>query len=261
MRRHTSLILTGALLALGTGSDIRATNGRDDVAPPAAKKVPHVREMHGDRFDDAYFWLREKSNPEVVKYLEAENGYTEAAMKPFAPLQETLYKEMLGRIKETDLSVPARKDRLLLLFAHRAGQAVPHPLPEEGQPRGGRGDHPRRQRAGEGPEVHGRRRAQRQRRWPPARLLDRQHRLPRVSPVREGPAHRRGAREPGGEGEFGGVGRRQPHAVLQHPRCGQAALPRLPPRRRRRKTMCCCTRRRTSASASGSRARAARATC
>jgi oligopeptidase B len=125
MRRHTSLILTGALLALGTGSDIRATNGRDDVAPPVAKKVPHVREMHGDRFDDAYFWLREKSNPEVVKYLEAENGYTEAAMKPFAPLQETLYKEMLGRIKETDLSVPVRKDGYYYYSRTEQGKQYP----------------------------------------------------------------------------------------------------------------------------------------
>ena len=60
------------------------------------------------RLKDDYFWLREKNNPEVIKYLEAENAYTEEVMKPTKELQETLYKEMLGRIKQTDLSVPSR---------------------------------------------------------------------------------------------------------------------------------------------------------
>jgi oligopeptidase B len=67
-----------------------------------------VRTLHGDKFDDDYFWLREKTNPAVTKYLEAENAYTTSVMQPFAALQDTLYKEMLGRIKQTDLSVPAR---------------------------------------------------------------------------------------------------------------------------------------------------------
>src|SRR4030095_8055818 len=57
---------------------------------------------------DDYFWLREKDNPDVTKHLEAENAYTEEVMKPTKALQETLYKEMLGRIKQTDLSVPTR---------------------------------------------------------------------------------------------------------------------------------------------------------
>ena len=78
------------------------------ATPPVAAKKPKVREMHGDTFVDDYFWLREKTNPEVTKYLEAENAYTDAVMKPLDGLQERLYKEMLGRIKETDLSVPAR---------------------------------------------------------------------------------------------------------------------------------------------------------
>jgi len=52
--------------------------------------------------------LREKSNPEVIKHLEAENAYTEAAMAPTKSLQQNLYDEMLGRIKQTDLSVPTR---------------------------------------------------------------------------------------------------------------------------------------------------------
>jgi oligopeptidase B len=80
----------------------------DTLVPPAAPKKPHVRQLHGDRFEDDYFWLREKTNPEVTQYLEAENAYTTSVMKPFAGLQDTLYKEILGRIKQTDLTVPGR---------------------------------------------------------------------------------------------------------------------------------------------------------
>jgi oligopeptidase B len=57
---------------------------------------------------DNYYWLREKSNPDVIACLEAENAYTAAVMKPTEPFQAALYKEMLGRIKQTDLSVPYR---------------------------------------------------------------------------------------------------------------------------------------------------------
>jgi oligopeptidase B len=73
-----------------------------------AKRDPRVTEIHGYALKDDYFWLRDKSNPDVLKYLEAENAYTEQIMQPIKPLQETLYKEMLGRIKQTDLSVPSR---------------------------------------------------------------------------------------------------------------------------------------------------------
>lgn len=78
------------------------------ATPPAAKKIPHETKIHTDTRADDYFWLREKKNPEVIKHLEAENAYTKAVMKPTEPLQEKLYKEMLGRIKQTDLSVPTR---------------------------------------------------------------------------------------------------------------------------------------------------------
>jgi oligopeptidase B len=55
---------------------------------------------------DDYFWMRDKKNPEVIAYLEAENAYTDAMTKSTAALQEKLYKEMLSRIKETDTNVP-----------------------------------------------------------------------------------------------------------------------------------------------------------
>jgi oligopeptidase B len=74
--------------------------------PPVAKKIPKVEELHGDVRTDNYFWLREKANPEVISYLEAENAYTEAMTKNLEGLRKRIYDEILGHIKQTDLSVP-----------------------------------------------------------------------------------------------------------------------------------------------------------
>lgn len=79
-----------------------------DAAAPVAKQVPVVKEIHGERRVDDYDWMREKTNPEVMRHLEAENAYTAAVMKPTEALQKKLYAEMLGRIQQTDSSVPYR---------------------------------------------------------------------------------------------------------------------------------------------------------
>ncbi len=74
--------------------------------PPIAQRRPTLLEAHGDRRDDPYYWLREKDNPEVIAYLEAENSYADAVMAPSAQLQEKLYREIVGRVQETDTSAP-----------------------------------------------------------------------------------------------------------------------------------------------------------
>src|SRR6266567_3339500 len=66
------------------------------------------KQLHGIVLTDDYAWLRDKENPEVTTYLEAENAYAEAYMAPLAPLREQLYEEMLSHIKQTDVSVPYR---------------------------------------------------------------------------------------------------------------------------------------------------------
>src|ERR1043165_3305135 len=81
----------------------------ETVAPPQAPKKPKVLEKFGDRRVDDYFWLREKSDPEVIEYLDAENRYAQALTKPLEGFRESLYNEMLARIKETDESVPYRR--------------------------------------------------------------------------------------------------------------------------------------------------------
>jgi oligopeptidase B len=78
------------------------------IEPPVTRREPVEHVLHGDRRVDHYAWLRHKENPEVIAYLNAENAYTDAILKPTEPLQEKLYQEMLGRILQTDLSVPYR---------------------------------------------------------------------------------------------------------------------------------------------------------
>lgn len=102
MKRPAATLITAVTLAS------QAAMTQAPAAPPVATRVPHTTSIHGDTLNDDYFWLREKAKPEVTAYLEAENAYTEEVMRPTKALQETLYKEMLGRIKQTDLSVPSR---------------------------------------------------------------------------------------------------------------------------------------------------------
>lgn len=79
------------------------------ATPPVAKRIPVETRIHGDTLVDEYAWLRGKEKPEVLEYLEAENAYAAAVMRPTEALQAKLYKEILGRIQETDLSVPSPK--------------------------------------------------------------------------------------------------------------------------------------------------------
>jgi oligopeptidase B len=80
-----------------------------DMKPPIAKKVPKVLKIHGYEITDNYGWLRdrsEKKDPAIMDYLNAENAYTESFMGKHKVFVDNLYTEMLGRIKQTDLSVP-----------------------------------------------------------------------------------------------------------------------------------------------------------
>ena len=82
---------------------------RSAQTPPVAPVIEHHETRHGTTVSDNYFWLREKSNPQVIKYLEAENAYTEAMTKGLKPFEDALYQEMVSHIKETDWSVPVRR--------------------------------------------------------------------------------------------------------------------------------------------------------
>ncbi|HWD53762.1 MAG TPA: S9 family peptidase [Acidimicrobiales bacterium] len=82
---------------------------RPPATPPVAQRRPHVITAHGDHRADPWFWLRDREDPEVLAYLEAENAFTEAETAPLAGFRVGLFEEMKARIKETDMSVPARR--------------------------------------------------------------------------------------------------------------------------------------------------------
>ena len=83
------------------------------MTPPAARQIPHELTAHGDVRQDPYYWLRDREDPEVLKYLEAENAYTAEVMKPQAALVEEINTEILSRIQQTDETVPARRGEWL----------------------------------------------------------------------------------------------------------------------------------------------------
>ena len=93
--------------------------------PPVANTVAQQTELHGETRVDPYAWLRDRDNPEVTAYLEAENAYTAAMMQHTEPLQEALYQEMLGRIKEDDASAPVRHGSYWYYTRTEQGKAYP----------------------------------------------------------------------------------------------------------------------------------------
>jgi oligopeptidase B len=104
----------------------------DNIKPPVAAKKPKVTEIHGYKIEDNYFWMRSdkdpktgKVRPEVEEYLLAENAYTDAVMKPTEALQKTLYDEMLGRIKQTDQSVPYKYGDYIYYTRFEEGKQYP----------------------------------------------------------------------------------------------------------------------------------------
>jgi oligopeptidase B len=80
------------------------------LKPPSAAVKPYKHQAHGESREDPYYWLREKSNPEVIEYLEAENAYTDQEMAGTRALQDALFQEMKSRIQETDSSAPVQID-------------------------------------------------------------------------------------------------------------------------------------------------------
>jgi oligopeptidase B len=93
--------------------------------PPRAEIIPKELTIHGDTRVDNYYWLNERDNPKVVAYLEAENAYLKAVMKPTEPLQEKLYSEIIDRIKQTDLSVPYRSEGYYYYTRFEEGKDYP----------------------------------------------------------------------------------------------------------------------------------------
>ncbi len=93
-----------------------------NMKPPIATKIPVEIITHGDKRVDNYSWLKDKSDPEVIKYLEEENKYAESFMADTKALQDRIYSEIIGRIKEDDTSCPYRRGGYLYYYKQEKGK-------------------------------------------------------------------------------------------------------------------------------------------
>ncbi len=116
------------------------------ASPPQAPRRPHVVSAHGHDREDPWYWLRDRDDPEVLAYLEAENAYKDEELAPLRALREGLFEEMKARIKETDMSVPARRGPWWYYVRTEEGKSYPihcrrpargrEELPPAGEPGG-----------------------------------------------------------------------------------------------------------------------------
>ncbi|WP_299758617.1 S9 family peptidase [uncultured Pontibacter sp.] len=98
---------------------------RTAAQPPVAKKDPKELTTHGHTRTDNYYWLNERENPEVISYLNAENDYTKQMLSDTEELQEQLYEEIVGRIKQTDESVPYKDNGYWYFVRYEEGKEYP----------------------------------------------------------------------------------------------------------------------------------------
>ena len=92
---------------------------------PQAEKIDKILILHGDTRIDPYYWLKERDNPAVVDYLKKENEYLDYMMKDTKELQEKLYQEIIGRIKQTDMSVPYKENGYFYYTRYEEGKEYP----------------------------------------------------------------------------------------------------------------------------------------
>ncbi len=127
-------VLPFALMSTALTADDKTPNtgAANAPAPPAAQKIHTENHINGGNLVDDYAWLRDKKNPEVARYLEAENAYADAIMKPTEALQKKLYDEMVSHIKETDVNVPYKQGGYFYNSRWEQGQQYPIYLRKKG---------------------------------------------------------------------------------------------------------------------------------
>ncbi|MCG7345659.1 S9 family peptidase [Sporosarcina sp. ACRSL] len=114
------------------------------MKPPVAKRIPHPHKLHGDAREDDYYWLKDRTNPEVIQYLEEENRYYDEIMRPLEEQTEQIYESMVERVPDTEVKVPVQhgqffyysrldKNKQYPIFARKkaASRESLHNVPEE----------------------------------------------------------------------------------------------------------------------------------
>ena len=125
-------VLLSLIVANNSSAVAQMNGGAETPQPPMPTKKPKVTKIHDYTMTDDFFWLREKSNPDVIKHLEAENAYADTLMGPRKALQEKLYQEMVSHIKETDDTVPYRWGDYLYFSRTEKGKQYPIYLRKKG---------------------------------------------------------------------------------------------------------------------------------
>ena len=120
-----SLISLFSLLIIACTNTIPEMKPDASLNPPIAEQKPYQHKIHNDIRMDPYYWLKERENPEVIDYLERENDYYQMSTKHLIPLQDELFKEMKGRIKEEDNSVPYFYNGYWYITRYEKGQDYP----------------------------------------------------------------------------------------------------------------------------------------
>lgn len=95
------------------------------MSAPVAERRSHTHEIHGDRREDPWCWLRDREDPAVMAHLQAENAHTEAALAHIAPLADVIYHELKARLKEDDVTVPVRQGDWAWYSRTEEGKAYP----------------------------------------------------------------------------------------------------------------------------------------
>jgi oligopeptidase B len=118
-------VLFFSYLSVACGPAEKAETSAAKIKPPRAAKIPKELTAHGQTRIDNYYWLNERENPKVMEYLKAENAYKEAVMAHTKDLQEKLYNEIVGRIKQTDMSVPFKDQGYYHYMRYEEGTEYP----------------------------------------------------------------------------------------------------------------------------------------
>ncbi len=118
---------TAAVVVFLTACETQENETTEMIHPPIARKAPFEITTHGDTRIDDYHWMRdmERKDPEILAHLEAENAYTQAVMAPTEALQEALFEELKGRIKQDDSSVPYFYDGYYYYSRYESGKEYP----------------------------------------------------------------------------------------------------------------------------------------
>ena len=124
MKKITYFLL-GCVIFAPVQSQNKTNKMSDKVQPPVAKIVPKTLEKHGDKRIDNYYWLNERENPEVIDYLNKENEYYQKSTAHTKQLQDDLFLEMKGRIKEDDSSVPYFYNGYYYITRYETGKDYP----------------------------------------------------------------------------------------------------------------------------------------